>query len=183
MTTVVESARSRTALAGVLLAGCAVAVALGVYGRAHDLGSKPLFFGLTHLLQYKSWFATAALFFVVVQVLTASWMWGRLPGAGQARAWTAPVHRWSGAVAFVLLVPVALNCLWSLGFVTTTTRALVHSIAGCTFYGAYTAKMLGLRVRGLPGWTLPVLGGLVFAAFVTLWLTSALWYFRNFGLS
>jgi hypothetical protein len=83
----------------------------------------------------------------------------------------------------VLLIPVALNCLWSLGFVTTTTRALVHSIAGCTFYGAYTAKMLGLRMRGVPAWTLPVLGGLVFAAFVTLWLTSALWYFRNFGLS
>jgi hypothetical protein len=43
--------------------------------------------------------------------------------------------------------------------------------------------MLGLRVRGLPGWTLPVLGGLVFAAFVALWLTSALWYFRKFGFS
>jgi hypothetical protein len=181
--TVVESPRSRAALAGALLAGCAVAVAIGVYGREHDLGSRPLFFGLPHLLQYKTWFATVALVFVVAQVLTASWMWGRLPGAGAPPTWTAPVHRWSGAIAFVLLIPVALNCLWLLGFVTTTTRALVHSIAGCTFYGAYTAKMLGLRMRGVPAWTLPVLGGLVFAAFVTLWLTSALWYFRNFGLS
>ena len=183
MATVVESRRSRAALAGVLLFGCAVAVALGVYGREHDLGSKPLFFDLSDLLKYKSWFATVALVFVVVQVLTASWMWGRLPGAGTAPVWTAAVHRWSGAIAFVLLIPVALNCLWSLGFVTTTTRALVHSVAGCAFYGAYSAKMLGLRVRGLPGWALPVLGGLVFAAFVTLWLTSALWYFHKFGLS
>jgi hypothetical protein len=54
---------------------------------------------------------------------------------------------------------------------------VLHSIAGCAFYGAYTAKMLGLRVRGLPGWTLPALGGLVFTALVVLWLTSALWFF------
>src|SRR5437764_14281186 len=60
MATVVESRRSRAALAGVLLFGCAVAVALGVYGREHDLGSKPLFFDLSDLLKYKSWFATVA---------------------------------------------------------------------------------------------------------------------------
>lgn len=183
MTTVVGSARTRVAVAGVLLAGCAVAVALGVYGREHDLGSRPLFFDLPDLVKAKTWLATAALVFVLVQIGTALWMWGRLPGAGTAPGGVAIVHRWSGAIAFLLLVPVVLNCLWSLGFVTTTTRGLVHSVAGCTFYGAYTAKMLGLRVRGMPGWTLPLLGGLMFAAFVTLWLTSALWYFRNFGLT
>jgi hypothetical protein len=37
--------------------------------------------------------------------------------------------------------------------------------------------MLGLRVRGLPGWTLPVLGGVVFTSLIVLWLTSALWFF------
>jgi hypothetical protein len=181
MATVVESSRGRYALAGVLLAGSAVAVGLGVYGREHDLGSKPLFFGLTDLLKAKAWFATAALVFVLLQVVSALWMWGRLPGVRTVPGWVAPIHRWSGAVAFVLLIPVALNCLWSLGFVTTTTRALVHSVAGCVFYGAYTAKMLGLRLRSSPGWLLPALGGLVFAAFITLWLTSALWFFRNFG--
>ncbi|MDT4997536.1 MAG: hypothetical protein QOD45_1604, partial [Pseudonocardiales bacterium] len=46
----------------------------------------------------------------------------------------------------------------------------------------YTAKMLGLRVRGLPGWTLPVLGGLLFALLVVAWLTSALWFFSRSGL-
>ena len=39
----------------------------------------------------------------------------------------------------------------------------MHGLAGCLFYGAYAAKMLGLRVRGLPGWALPVLGGTVLA--------------------
>ena len=32
----------------------------------------------------------------------------------------------------------------SLGFVSTTPRVLVHGLAGCAFYGAYAAKMLGL---------------------------------------
>jgi hypothetical protein len=85
-------------------------------------------------------------------------------------------------VAFVLTVPVALHCVWSLGFVTSTPRVLAHGILGCAFYGAYAAKMLGLRLRGLPGWALPVLGGSVFALFVLLWLTSALWFFTRAGL-
>lgn len=134
------------------------------------------------MLQLKTWLATAALVLVVVQVNTALWMWGRLPGAGTAPTWVGPLHRWSGSIAFVLLVPVALHCLWSLGFATTSARVLAHSVAGCAFYGAYAAKMLGLRVRGLPGWTLPVLGALVFALLVLVWLTSALWFFNRSGL-
>ena len=42
--------------------------------------------------------------------------------------------------------------------------------------------MLGLRMRGLPGWALPVLGGLVFTMFVLVWLTSALWFFSRNGV-
>jgi hypothetical protein len=109
-------------------------------------------------------------------------MWGRLPGAGTAPSWVAGLHRWSGSIAFVVLIPVALHCLWSLGFETTSTRVYLHSLAGCAFYGAYAAKMLGLRVRGLPAWTLPVLGGLTFTALTVLWLTSALWFFGRSGL-
>jgi hypothetical protein len=52
---------------------------------------------------------------------------------------------------------------------------------GCTFYGAFVAKMLTLRMRRLPGWALPVLGGLVFTTLVATWLTSALWYFGTVG--
>jgi hypothetical protein len=183
MATVVDSSRGRVALAGVLLAGCAVAVALGVYGREHSPGLQPLFLaGFSGMLQLKTWLATTALALVLVQVSTALWMWGRLPGAGAAPSWVAPVHRWSGSIAFVVLLPVALHCLWSLGFATTSTRVYLHSVAGCAFYGAYAAKMLGLRVRGLPGWALPLLGGLVFATLIVLWLTSALWFFTRSGL-
>lgn len=176
----VQQPRARTGLAGLLLLGCAVAVALGVYAREHKPRPQPLFLaGFSGALQFKTWFATGALLLVLGQVLTASWMWRRL--GGRARSWVAPVHRWSGAVAFAALVPVALNCLYSLGFQTASVRVLAHSVAGCAFYGAYVAKMLGLRLRGLPGWTLPVLGGLVFACFVVLWLTSALWFLTSTG--
>ena len=175
-----DEPRVRTGLAALLLLGCAVAVALGMYAREHKPRPQPLFLaGFSRELQFKTWFATGALLLVVVQVLTASWMWRR-PG-GRAWSWAAPMHRWSGATAFVALVPVALNCLYSLGFETGSVRVLAHSVAGCAFYGAYSAKMLALRLRGLPGWTLPVLGGLVFTALIVLWLTSALWFFTSSG--
>jgi hypothetical protein len=182
MATVVRARRASSALSWALLAGCAVAVGLGVYAKEHTPVPRPLFLaGFSGALQFKTWFATAALVLVVFQLGTALWMWGRLPGVRTAPHWVGPVHRWSGAIAFAVLVPVALNCLYSLGFGSYSTRVLVHSIAGCAFYGAYTAKMLGLRLRGMPGWALPVLGGLVFAAFITLWLTSAAWFFSSSG--
>ena len=177
MAAVTESPRTRYALAGVLLAGCAVAVALGVYGRGHGHRRPVFVVGFSGVIQFKVWLATAAVVLVLVQVLTALWMWGRLPGAGAAPRWVSPVHRWSGTIAFVALIPVALNCLLTFGFESASTRVVLHSIAGCAFYGAYVAKMLGLRLRGLPGWTLPVLGGIVFTSLAVLWLTSAVWFF------
>ena len=77
-------------------------------------------------------------------------------------------------VAFLLTLPVAYQCLWALGFQSTDTRVLVHSLLGCAFYGVFTVKVLAVRVHGLPGATLPLVGGLVFAALVGVWLTSAL---------
>lgn len=182
MTTVVEPARGRWGIVWTLLLGDAVAVGLGVYAHEHTPKPKPLFLaGFSGAIQFKTWFATAAFVFILFQVLSALWMWGRLPGAGQPRAWVAPIHRWSGAIAFVLLIPVALNCLYSLGWSDYSNRTLVHSIAGCVFYGAYSAKMLGLRLRNLPGWAIPFFGGLLFASFIVLWSTSAAWFFSTSG--
>ena len=176
--------RSRLALATALLAGAAVTLTIALSARLHAPALKPLFLaGFSGMLQMKTWFATVALLLVLVQVASALWMWGRLPGAGTAPGWLAAVHRWSGSLAFVLSLPVALHCVWSLGFVTTSPRVLVHGLAGCLFYGGYAAKMLGLRLRGLPGWAVPVLGGAVFTLFLVLWTTSALWFFTRSGVS
>jgi hypothetical protein len=183
--TSVERGRASTSygLATVLLVGAAVAVSLGVYGKVHDPALRPVTtLGFSGMLQMKAWLTTAAVLLLVVQLATALWMWGRLPGAGSAPGWAALLHRWSGSVAFVLTLPVAFHCLWSLGFATTSTRVVVHGLAGCAFYGAYAAKMLALRTRGLPGWALPVLGASVLTSLVLLWLTGALWFFTRSGL-
>jgi hypothetical protein len=168
----------------VLLAGAAVAVALGVYAKVHSPAGRPLFtLGFSGMLQMKAWLSTAAVALLVVQLVTALWMWGRLPGVGSAPPRGALVHRWSGSVAFVLTLPVAFHCLWALGFGTASLRVVVHSVAGCIFYGAYAAKMLGLRLRESPGWLVPLLGGSVLALFVLTWLTAALWFFTRSGVA
>src|SRR3954453_6063680 len=88
--------RSGLALATALLAGAAVALTLGVYARGHSPALKPLFLaGFSGMLQMKTWFATAALVLVLVQVVSALWMWGRLPGAGAAPGGRGPLPRWT----------------------------------------------------------------------------------------
>jgi Family of unknown function (DUF6529) len=179
----VRTPRSRFGLAWALLVGAAVAVVVAVYAREHHPALRPLFLvGFSGMLQLKTWLATVTLVLVLVQLVTALWVYGRLPGAGPAPAALPTVHRWSGTLAFVVSVPVALHCVWALGLETTSPRVLVHGIAGCAFYGGYAAKMLGLRLRGLPRWAVPVLGGVVLALFLLVWLTSAVWFFSRSGL-
>ena len=162
--------------------GGAVAVALGIYGRLHTPAGQGIFdFGFGAVLPMKAWFTTGAAALVVVQLATAAWMWGRLPGAGSAPRWAAQVHRWSGTVAFLFTLPVAYHCLWSLGFQTTTTRVLVHSILGCAFYGAFVTKMLVLHSERMPPKSLPIAGGFLAALLTGIWFTSSLWFFQNFG--
>ena len=123
--------RSRPTLALILLAGAGVAVVIGVYARLAP-ASRPLFLlGFSGMLQLKTWLATAALALVVVRVITALWIWDRLPLAGRAPAWLPTLHRWSGSVGFTLTLPVALHCVWSLGLVTASPRVLAHGVLGC----------------------------------------------------
>lgn len=176
------TARPQWGLAGTLLVGVAVSAALAAYARLHPGDGQGIFtLWFSGMLPMKSWLATGAVALLVVQLVTALWMWGRLPIRAQVPAWAATVHRWSGTTAFILTLPVVFHCVWSLGFATDSTRALVHSVAGCVVYGAFAAKMLALRMRALPGWTLPVVGGLVLASLVVAWFSSALWYFTRSG--
>ena len=164
------------------VAGAAVAVALGVYGDRHDPAGQALFtLGFSDTINMKAWLATAVVVLAAAQVALAAWLYGHL--GGSAPPWVGPVHRLVGTVAFVVSLPVAYHCLWSLGFETDSdqTRRFVHSILGCAFYGAFTVKVLGVRSSRMPGWALPLAGGLVFSLLVALWLTSSLWFFQNSG--
>jgi hypothetical protein len=176
-----QSAGAR--LGAALLFGAMIAVSLGVYAKLHTPAERPVLrLGFSSTLPMKAWLTTAATALLSVQLVTALWMWRRLPSAGKAPSWAVGLHRWSGTTAFVLTLPVAFHCLWSLGFVTASVRTTVHGVLGCLFYGVYATKMLALRLRGLPGWTLPVLGGTLLSTLVLLWLTAALWFFTRSGI-
>ena len=161
--------------------GSLISVGLGVYGRTHE----PTFFalnlaGFSTGIAAKAWLATAAFVLAVVQLVSALVMYGRIPV--RAPSWIGGLHRWSGRVAVLVTVPVAVHCLYALGFQGGEPRVLVHSLFGGFFYGAVAAKMLVLRAR-VPNWTLPVLGGAVFSALTALWLTSSVWFFTTSGLT
>jgi Family of unknown function (DUF6529) len=169
----------RLLIAGLM--GAAVALTLGIYANAHNPSSDlTITLGFTNTITMKVWLATAALCFAVVQLLSALWMYGRLP-LGAAPSWLGSVHRISGRLAFLVSLPVAYHCLYQLGFQHSSTRVLLHSILGCLFYGAFAAKVLVVRSRNLPGSALPLAGGLVFVLLVYIWLTSVLWYVNHSG--
>jgi Family of unknown function (DUF6529) len=164
-----------------VLVGSAVAVALGVFGRLHE----PQFFsinlaGFSSGVAVKTWLATLAVALGLFQLGSAFAMYGLF--RGHTPSWVSTAHVWSGRLAVLVSVPVVVHCLYALGFQSTDSRVLLHSLFGCFFYGAFVAKMLLLTRKGLPQWVIPITGGLVFFGLVCVWLTSAMWFFQTNGL-
>ena len=169
-------------LLGLLLAGAAVSIALGVYGKVHDpTGEQPYTLFFSDTINLKVWFATIAVAFALVQLLTALRIYGKIHIPRTAPPWLGDAHRLTGTIAFGFTVPVVYQCLWALGFQSTDTRVLLHSLLGCFFFGAFTIKVLAVRTNGLPNWVLPVVGGTVFTTLVLIWTTSSVWFWREFG--
>ncbi|MGI9084167.1 MAG: DUF6529 family protein [Aeromicrobium sp.] len=164
-----------------IAAGAAVSIVLGVYGRTHDPTFEAIStFGFDSMIAMKVWFATTVGVLAVGQLVGALWMYGKLPLA--APSWLGTGHRVAGILLVLVSLPVAYHCLWSLGFQTTDTRVVIHSLAGCVAYGAFVTKVFTVRSRATPGWLLPVAGGALFTAFVVVVLTSAGWYLTSIGL-
>jgi hypothetical protein len=170
---------------GLLLAGgigAAIALSLGIYGNAHDPATDlSITLGFADTITMKVWMASIAVLFAIVQLASALWLYGRLP-LPDAPPWLGSLHRISGRLAFLASLPVAYHCLYQLAFQDTDTRVLVHSLLGCTFYGAFAAKVVIVRSHSLPGAALPIAGGLVFTILVAVWLTSGLWFIAQNGV-
>lgn len=171
----------RLLLLGVVLLGTAVAVTLGAFGATFGQPRSLPTLGFSTMQTFKAWLATLVLLLVLVQLSTALWIYGRVPGLGAAPAAVHRIHRTSGLAAFLLTLPIAWYCLYAFGFDTSTTRTTVHSVLGCAFYGVFVAKMAALRLPRLPRLVVPLLGGLLFAVFVGAWWLSALWWFQAVG--
>jgi len=152
-------------LAAIGLLGAAVTAALYAVGRLRAPDYTVSVLGLA-----------------VVQVLLALWLYRKLPLAGSAPRPVRLSHRIIGFGLFALTVPIAVHCLLAYGVQLTSTRVAVHSLAGCVFYGAFTAKVLIVQSRRLPGWALPAAGGLLAVLVAVLWYTSALWYYNGYQL-
>ncbi|MFC5952068.1 DUF6529 family protein [Pseudonocardia lutea] len=162
----------------------AVSVGLGAYARLHEgTGTALNLAGFSSGLAAKSWLTAAAFVLVLVQLWTSMRMYGRFARRRPAGPRTATVHRWSGRLAVLVTIPVAVHCLYALGYSDATLRVLLHSLLGCFFYGAFAAKMLVLPRHDAPRWALPLLGGLVFTALTVLFLTSSVWFFTTRGLT
>jgi cytochrome c553 len=161
-----------------LLGFAVVSLIAGLLAR-HEPRSKGYFrLFFSDPLHLKAGFATAAAVLACFQVVTAAWIFRKLPWPKPA--WVNPVHRWSGRLAFVCTLPVAYHCIFKLGFRTPSTRVVVHGLLGCSVYGAFAAKVTIVRLRRFPTPVLPVAGGLLFAVLIGVWYTSALWlYTRN----
>jgi hypothetical protein len=174
-----DRAANRLLLAGLL--GAAVALTLGIYSNAHNPASDlSITLGFSSTFTMKVWLATIAFAFALVQLASALWIYGRLP-LHAAPEWLGVVHRISGRLAFLISLPVVYHCLYQLGFQHSSTRVLFHSIFGCLFYGAFATKVVIVRTRNLPRVALPLAGGLTFALFAGVWLTSALWFIQKSG--
>ena len=172
---------SAAALIPPALAGGAVALALGIYGRVHDATGARIFdLGFPSLGGHE----VLAGHDRCVARPSCSWSprWrcsAACPALRTTPRWVPFAHRWSGTAAFLVSLPVAYHCLWSLGFETTGARQLVHGIAGCVFYGAVHDQAPRPADPRLPRWALPVVGGTLVAGLAVIWLTSALWFFTT----
>jgi hypothetical protein len=130
----------------------------------------------------KVWFATAAVVFALVQVTTASRMYGKLDFLRIRGPRVGTVHRWSGRIAFLCTLPVFFHCVTILGFQTPDARVAVHALAGTFVYGVFVAKVLIVRDRSLPPWALPAAGITLASTLGLVWATSSLWYFTSVEL-
>src|SRR5262249_26978279 len=100
--------------------GALVSLTLGLYAKIqHPTGIAVSIAGFSNLLAAKSWLATGAAVFAIVQLFSALSMYGKL---GPAPRWIGTLHRWSGRIAFAFAIPVMVHCVYSLGFQTFDTR-------------------------------------------------------------
>jgi hypothetical protein len=130
-----------------------VSVTLYAAGRLHQPDYTFSLSGASRVPP-KALLATIALGLAAVQVPLASWMYRKLPLPGPPAPGAASRTGLPIAALFAVTVPVA----------------------GCSFYGAFAAKVLAVHSRRLPVWGLPVASGTLATVLGVLWYTPALWY-------
>jgi len=160
-----------------MFAAFALAAGLVARGRQELPGDFKLFF--SSQLDLMTWLAMIAAGLACCQLFTAAWIFRKLP-------WPRPpsipaVHRWTGRLAILFVLPVLYWCIFQLGFQTFDARYVAHSVFGTLFVGAVAGKITIVRLRRFPSWVYLLAGLLVFATLIGAWGTSALWFVRQAG--
>jgi len=148
-------------------------------GRHEHEGSFALFFSSQFSLM--TWLSMIAVGLACCQLLTAAWMFRKLRWHTSARI--GDIHRWTGRLAILFVLPVLYWCIFQLGFQTFDGRVLAHSVLGTIFVGAVAGKITIVRLHRFPAWTYLLAGLLVFATLTGAWGTSALWFVLKGGNS
>lgn len=165
-------------LAAAMFIAFALAAGLAARGRQELEGHFKLFFSSQfHLM---TWLSMVALGLACCQLFTAAWIFHKLPWARPP--WIPALHRWTGRLAILFVLPVLYWCIFQLGFQTVDTRYVAHSVLGTLFVGAVAGKITIVRLRGFPAWVYTLAGLLVFATLLGAWGTSALWFVRQAGI-
>jgi hypothetical protein len=173
----VRSARWLLAAAAMFTA-FALATGLVARGRPELHGNFKLFFSSQfHLM---TWLSMVAAGLACCQLFTAAWIFHKLPWPGPP--WIPALHRWTGRLAILFVLPVLYWCIFQLGFQTFDTRYVAHSVLGTLFVGAVAGKITIVRLRRFPVWVYLLAGLLVFATLLGAWGTSALWFVRQAGI-
>ena len=175
--------------AGLLAAGAmgaVVALALGLYGRAHDPQTDlAITLGFSDTITMKVWLSSVAfILFALFQIFSALWLYGRLPIASRPP------------------VPIATRPpdLRAARVPDQPARRLPLPLpAGVPGHDDARARPLAARlplstVRSPPRSTLdphaggggrggcPLIGGTVFTLLVATWVTSGLWFITTSGI-
>jgi Family of unknown function (DUF6529) len=158
-----------------LALGAVVAVLLGVNDRRHPASAHLVTLGFGSVIEMKTSLAFGIGVLLLVQLALALRMYGKL-GSSPAPGWVGSVHRAIGLATVVVSLPVAYDCLLAFGIQTYQPRVTAHALLGCAVYGAFVVKVFAVRSRSAPSWFLPVAGGVFFALFMAVVLTSAVWY-------
>ena len=164
-----------------LRAGAAVAVALGVYANQHTpTDEKPYTLFFSGMIQLKVWFATLAL---RARLRAAA---ARRPALredldpearsrrGSATRTGSPARSPSSSRC-----PSPTSASGRSGSRRGAPACCSTASSAAPSTACSSSRCSASGWKGLPGWVLPVAGGLVFAALVGVFLTAAVWFFTS----
>jgi hypothetical protein len=142
--------------------------------------TQPQFFYSDAKAALKAAGATVVAFLAVSQLYTMESTMGHLPRAGFRIRALMRAHRWGGRLALVLAAVIAYFCMTDLGAPSSPVRGAIHAVLAASAFTAIAVKLLLIRFRPNLAYDIaPWLGRYAAAAFVGVWITSAVAYYTG----